>query len=143
MAIGAFSSSSKTSVKTTSEAINTGFSEIAGQATSVNLSFAGVSVGKKAAFKPVINLSLTDQGALKTAVDISRASLSGIELLGGRLESAFGGAVGAIAAQNERAIQAVVEGQRTELENIGLAGIKWGALVGGAYFLARAVGAFR
>lgn len=142
MGAGPFSSDSKTTVETTSTAQNTGFSEIGGPATSVNLVFGGkYKVGKGGAFSPIVNL--TDQGALKAAVDLSNQSIHGIELLGGRLQDTLKDALAAITGQNTQAIEAVGAANRTELENIGLTAIKWGALLGGGYLLARAMGAFK
>lgn len=141
MGFGPFSSDSTTRVTTTSQAFNTGFSEIAGPATSVNVSLVGAKVGKRGTLAPVINL--TDQGALAAAQEISRQSLAGIELLGSRLEGALGAALAAVTGQGREAIAAVESANRGEVENLGLAAIKWGALLGGGYFLARAFGAFK
>jgi len=139
---GPFSSESTTKVDTTSTAQNTGFSEIGGPATSVDFVFGGkYKIGKGGTFSPIVNL--TDQGALAAALEMSNQSLRGIDLLGSRLEGALDKALSAITGQGALAIDAVGSANRTELENLGLAAIKWGALLGGGYFLARALGAFK
>lgn len=127
---GAFSSDSRTRVTTTSQAFNTGFSEIGGPATSLNLSLVGAKVGKHGALAPVINL--TDQGALNAAMELSSQSIRGIDLLGSRLEASFSAAV-----------DAVQQAGRSETETIAMAAIKWGALIAAAYLAARAFGVLK
>lgn len=135
MAFGAFSSSSKTKVDTTSQAYNTGFSEIAGPATSVNFSLVGTRIGKKATFAPTI--ALTDHGALARANEIAGASLFQVQNAVGALGGFFTQALGAVSASQSQAVEAVSSSNRTETENLGLAALKWGALAFGAYALAR------
>lgn len=125
-------SSSSTKQYTGSQAA--GFSEIAGPATSVNLSFQG-KVSKKATFAPQI--TLTDQGAIKEARAIAEQSGRQVELFAGTLASALGDAFAGIQSSTGQAIEAVSSSNRSETENLGLAALKWGALAFGAYALAR------
>lgn len=70
MGIGPFSSESTTRVDTRNTAFNTGFSEVGGAATSVNLDLGGrIKVGKGGQVAPVINL--TDHGAIASSRDFA------------------------------------------------------------------------
>lgn len=140
MPLGAFSSESTTRVDTRNTPFSSGFSEIAGPATTINLNLA-TGTKSRSTLNPIINL--TDQGALNAAMEISSQNLRGIELLGGRLEDSFKAALLALAGQSTGAIDAVGAANRGEVENLGLAAIKWGALVAGGYFLLRATGAMK
>lgn len=140
MGIGAFSSDSRTRVDTRNTPFSTGFSETSGPATSINLNIA-TGTKSRSYVNPTINL--TDQGALKAASDIAARSLDEVQSFGARLESALVKALAAVSAQSDTAIEAVSSANRSETENIGLAAIKWGALVLGGFFLMRAFGAGR
>lgn len=133
MGFGPFSSESRTRVTTTSSAFNTGFSEIAGPATSINVNVTGG--GKKSATSTVINL--TDQGAIKAAQSISEQSTRQVELFSGTVAEAIAGALAAVRGSSDSAVAAVLESQRGEVENIGLSLVKWGALAFAVYALAR------
>lgn len=149
MGIGPFSSESTTRLDNRNTAYNTGFSEVEGAATSVNLDLGGkIKIGKGGSLAPV--LQFTDQGAIAAAQSISEKSIRSVELLGSNLTSVIESIAGAIRGQgedviaavtsaNKSAIGAVSEANRTEIENIGLAAIKWGALALAAYLAARAV----
>jgi len=122
-------------VETVSTAFNTGFSDIAGPATSINLNIAGKKA--KAPISAVVNL--TDQGALKAASDIATRSLDEVQSFAARLEAALTNALAALSAQSGTAIEAVSSANRSETENLGLAAIKWGTLALGGFFLMRAL----
>lgn len=112
-----------------------GFSEIAGPATAINLN---ISAGKKSSVNPIINL--TDQGAVRAAQGIAERSVQQVETLGVGLADLIGQAFSASQAATSQAIGAAVESQRGEVENLGLAVAKWGALAAAVYFAARAFG---
>ena len=87
---------------------------------------------------------------MNAALDVASKSIKSVELFGGNVTSLVEGitaaladsgdrVVDAIAAANKTAIGAVSEANRTEIENLGLAAIKWGALALAAYLAARAV----
>ncbi len=146
---GPFSSESSTRVDTRNTAFNTGFSEIGGAATSVNLDLGGkVKLGKGAILQPTFQL--TDQGAINAAQELASASIKSVELLGSNLSStleAFAASIraqgndliGAVTSANRASIEAVSSANRTEVENLGLAAIKWGALALGGWFVLRAI----
>lgn len=136
MGFGPFSSESRSSVSTVSTAFNTGFSDIAGPASSVNLNIAS---GKKSKAPISAVVNLTDQGALKAASDIATRSLDEVQSFAARLEAALTSALAAVSAQSGTAIEAVSSANRSETENLGLAAIKWGTLALGGFFLMRAL----
>ncbi len=146
MGIGPFSSESTTRYEQTNTAQNVGFSEVGGAAQSVNVNLGGKYKTKGGA----INVQLTDQGAVNAAMSAVDASIRSVEHLGSNLTGVIESIAAAIRGQgedviaavtsaNKSAIGAVSEANRTELENIGLAAIKWGALALAAYLAARAV----
>lgn len=125
---GIFSpSSTPTSAPT---AFSQGFSEIGGAVQPVNVNIAGSKVGKHATVQPIINL--TDQGAINAAIELSNQSQKSVELLGSRLEAGFAAAIDAVRAAG-----------RSETETLGLAALKWGALVAAAFLAARAFGVLK
>ncbi len=127
--------SSRSSTLNAPTAFNTGFSEIGGPATSVNVNLTGAKVGKRGTLAPVINL--TDQGALAKAAEISAQSQRSVQELGGTLADAIGRAFTATQEATAASIAAVSESQRGEVENVSLSLVKWGALAAAAYFAAR------
>lgn len=153
MGVGPFSSESTTRVDTRNTAYSTGFSEVSGPATSLNLDLGGkIRVGKGGTLQPLIQL--TDQGALNAAVQVSKQAQESVAAFGGKLEGLLTKAIEAVTASSSRAaqavqaqgseaIEAVSSANRTETENLGLAAIKWGALVAGGFLLVRALGAMK
>lgn len=136
MALGLFGSASETKQTTTNQAFNAGFSEVAGPATNLTLSFTGkTKVGKGGTLSPVVNF--TDFGAIKAAQDLAGQAIAGIEGFGQQLNAALAAAIGNARATSSEAVSAVTESQRSEPENIALNAIKWGAIVLAAYFAAR------
>jgi len=94
---------SRTTTTNTTIAQEAGFSEISGQALSVQ----GDSN----------QVTLSDFGAISAARDIASESLRQVELAGSNTASTV-----------SKAVQAVAESSRAETENIVIQGAKWAAL---------------
>ena len=117
-----------------------GFSEVGGTVQPINVNISG-KVKSKAGVSPVINL--TDHGAVAAAAKVSSESLKQVELIGTRLSATVDKVLQAITASTKVSTEAVSSANRTETENLGLAAIKWGALVAGAFVLARSFGVLK
>jgi hypothetical protein len=102
-------SSAKSSSTPTSQ--NSAFSEIGGNASSLNLNLVG---GKRSAN----TINVLDGGAINSAFAFANESMRQVELAGGRAS-----------AEVSAAIKAVSENARSDSENFGSQAIKWGAIV--------------
>lgn len=94
---------SRTTTTNTTISQEAGFSEISGQALSVQ------GEGNQ--------ISLSDFGAINAGLEIARESLRQVELAGSNTANTVG-----------QAVQAVSESARAETENIVIQGAKWAAL---------------
>ncbi len=111
---GGFFGSGAKSSETSTTTQNSGFSEVAGAATSFNVTGGGKNSSQ------VFNVldAGAVQGSLSLASLVASQSLNQVELAGGRAS-----------AQISAALDAVSANARSDSENFGQQAIKWGAIV--------------